>query len=115
MDTLRDFLCIPIPNPGQLNPLFHAFAEFRLIVNRVVAWQSTDWSAANAQFSPNDDTINNFDDSVIVQWNKDIKIEHLLDKHLILTFNPRQQFSDSILNATCDYGFYVLEFSQVVS
>ena len=51
--TLRDFLCIPTPNTGQLNPLFHTFAEFRLIVNRIVAWQSTDWLAANAQFSPN--------------------------------------------------------------
>ena len=51
---LGDFLCIPTPNTGQLNPLFHTFAEFRLIVNRIVAWQSTDWLAVNAQFSPND-------------------------------------------------------------
>ena len=52
--TLGDFLCIPTPNKGQLNPLFHTFAELRLIVNRIVAWQSTDWLAANAQFSPNE-------------------------------------------------------------
>ena len=51
--TLGDFLCIPTPNPGQLNLLFHNFAEFRLIVNKIVARQSTDWLAANAQFSPN--------------------------------------------------------------
>ena len=50
---LGDLLCIPAPNTGQLNPLFHTFAEFRLIVNRIVARQSTDWLAANAQFSPN--------------------------------------------------------------
>ena len=35
--SLGDFLCIPTPNAGQLNPLFHTFAEFRLIVNRIVA------------------------------------------------------------------------------
>ena len=51
--TLGDFLCIRTPNTDQLNPLFHTFAEFRPIVNRVVAQQSTDWLAANAQFSPN--------------------------------------------------------------
>ena len=56
--TLGDFLCIPTLNTGQLNPLFHTFAEFRLIVNRIVAWQSTDWLAANAQFSPNDEPTN---------------------------------------------------------
>ena len=50
--TLGDFLCIPTPNPGQLNPLFHTFVEFRLIVNRIIARQSTDWLGANAQFSP---------------------------------------------------------------
>ena len=50
---LGDFLCIPTPNTGELNPLFHTFAEFRLIVNRVVARQSTDWLASNAQFSSN--------------------------------------------------------------
>ena len=37
---LGDFLCIPIPNTGQLNPLFHTSAEFRLIVNRIVVRQS---------------------------------------------------------------------------
>ena len=51
---LGDFLCIPTPNTGQLNPLFHTDAEFRLIVNRIVARQSTDQLAANAQFSPNE-------------------------------------------------------------
>ena len=51
--TLGDFLCIPTLNTGQLNPMFHTFAEFRLIVNRIVARQSTDWLAANAQFSAN--------------------------------------------------------------
>ena len=53
--SLGDFLCIPTPNTGtgQFNPLFHTFAEFRLIVNRIVARQSIDWLAANAQFSPN--------------------------------------------------------------
>ena len=50
---LGAFLCIPTPNTGQLKPLFHTFAEFRPIVNRVVARQSTDWLAVNAQFSPN--------------------------------------------------------------
>ena len=55
--SLGDFLCIPTPNTGQLNPLFHTFAEFRLIVNRVVAQQSTDWLAANAQFFPNVDFV----------------------------------------------------------
>ena len=49
---LRDFLCIATLNTGQLNPLFHTFAEFRLIVNRIVARQSTNWLAASAQFSP---------------------------------------------------------------
>ena len=29
--SLGDFLCIPTPNTGQMNPLFHTFAEFRLI------------------------------------------------------------------------------------
>ena len=52
--SIRRFLCIPTLKTGQLNPLFHTFAEFRLIVNRIVARQSTDWLAANAQFSPND-------------------------------------------------------------
>ena len=42
------------PNTGQLNPLFQTFAEFRPIVNRVVARQSTDWLAGSAQFSPNE-------------------------------------------------------------
>ena len=51
--SLGDFLCIPTPNTGQLNPLFHTFAEFRLIVNRIVVRQPTDWLAANVQFSPN--------------------------------------------------------------
>ena len=51
--TLGYFLCIQTPNTGQLNPLFHTFAKFRPIVNRVVARQSTGWLAANAQFSPN--------------------------------------------------------------
>ena len=50
---LGDFLCIPTLNT-ELNPLFHTFAEFRLIVIRIMARQSTDWLAANAQFSPND-------------------------------------------------------------
>ena len=34
----------------QLNPLFHTFAD---LVNRVVAWQTTDWLVPNSQFSPN--------------------------------------------------------------
>ena len=41
-NSLGDFLCIRTPNTVQLNSLFHAFAELRIIVNRVVAWQSTD-------------------------------------------------------------------------
>ena len=53
-NTLGGFLCIPTPNTCQLNPLFHTFAEFRLIVNRTVAQQSTDWLATNAQFSLNE-------------------------------------------------------------
>ena len=36
-----------------IESLFHTFAEFRPIVNRVVALQSTDWMVANAQVSPN--------------------------------------------------------------
>ena len=49
------FLCIRTPNTGQLNLLFHTFAEFRpIVVNRVVARQSTYRLAANAHFSPND-------------------------------------------------------------
>ena len=47
--TLGAFLCIRTAKKGQLNPLFHTFAGFRPIVNRFVARQSTDWSAANAQ------------------------------------------------------------------
>ena len=46
-------MCIRTLNTDQLNPLFHTFAEFRSIVNRVVARQSTDWLVANAQISPN--------------------------------------------------------------
>ena len=42
---------ISTPNTGQLNSLYHTFGEFRLIVNRTVARQSTDWLAANAEFS----------------------------------------------------------------
>ena len=49
---LTDFFCIQTPNTCQLSSLFHTFAEFRPIVNRVVARQSTYWSVANAQFSP---------------------------------------------------------------
>ena len=52
--SLEDFLYIPTPNTDQLNTQFHTFEEFRAIVNRVVAQQSTDWLVANAQFSPND-------------------------------------------------------------
>ena len=52
--TLKDFLCIPTPNTGQFDPLFHTSAEFRLIVNRIVVRRSTDWLAANVQFSPNE-------------------------------------------------------------
>ena len=47
------FLCIPTPNTGQLYSPFHTFAEVRLIVKRIIARQSTDWLATNAQFSPN--------------------------------------------------------------
>ena len=66
--TLGDFLCISTPNKGQLNPLFHIFAEFRPIVHRVVARQSPFWSAGNAKFSPNrglsfHNTIMSFNDS----------------------------------------------------
>ena len=55
LKPLGDFLCIPTPNTGQLNPLFHTFVKFRLIVNRIVTRQYTDWLAANAQFSLNDE------------------------------------------------------------
>ena len=48
-------MCIRTPNTGQLNPLFHTFAEF---LNRVVARQSTDLLVANAQFSPNAPDLN---------------------------------------------------------
>ena len=37
--SLGEFLCIPTPNTGQLNPPFHTFAEFRLTVNRIVVGQ----------------------------------------------------------------------------
>ena len=50
--SLGDYLCIRTLNTDQLNLLFHTFAEFSPIVNMVVARQSTDWLAANAQFSP---------------------------------------------------------------
>ena len=39
---LGDFLCIPTSNTGQLNPLFHTFAEFRLIVKHgspLIGWR----------------------------------------------------------------------------
>ena len=49
--NIRRFL---VHSDTELNPLFHTSAEFRLIVNRIVARQFTDWLAANAQFSPND-------------------------------------------------------------
>ena len=45
-------LCIWSPNTGKLNALFYTFAEFRPIVNRVAARQSTDLFVANGQFSP---------------------------------------------------------------
>ena len=48
-----DFLGIGTPNTGQLSPLLHTFVEFRPIVNRVVARQSTDGLTTNVQFSPN--------------------------------------------------------------
>ena len=51
MFSLGDFLCLRTPDTGQLNPLFYTFAEMRPIVNRVVAWQTNDWLAANAKFS----------------------------------------------------------------
>ena len=35
---------------GQLNSLFHTFAD---LANSVVARQTTDWSVLNSQFSPN--------------------------------------------------------------
>ena len=34
-------------------PIESTVSQFRLIVNGVVVWQSTNWLAANAQFSPN--------------------------------------------------------------
>ena len=46
-----DFLCILTLTTGQLDSLFHTFAEFTPVVHRVVAQQSTDWLAANAHFS----------------------------------------------------------------
>ena len=49
---LGDFLYIPTLNTGQLNPLFHTFAEFRRIVDEVVVLRSTDWLAVSAQFCP---------------------------------------------------------------
>ena len=55
--ALGAFLCIRTPNTGQLNPLFHTFAEFRPIVNRVVARQSIDWLAGNAHFSPHENYV----------------------------------------------------------
>ena len=51
--SLGVFLCIQTPNTDQLNLQFHTLAEFRPVVNRVVARQFTDWLAANAQFSAN--------------------------------------------------------------
>ena len=52
-DSLAALLCIRTPNTGQLNPLFNTFLELRPVVNSVVARQSTNWLATNAQFSPN--------------------------------------------------------------
>ena len=55
---LENFLCIQTLSKGQLNPLFQTFAEFRPLVNRVVARRSTDCLAANSQFSSNDSSGN---------------------------------------------------------
>ena len=55
-DSLNSLNSMKVPlhlEKTPLNPMFHTFAEFRLIVNRIVARQSTDWLAANEQFSPN--------------------------------------------------------------
>ena len=39
---------------GPIESLFHTFAEFRLIVNRVIAQQPTYWLTDNTQFSPHE-------------------------------------------------------------
>ena len=52
--TLRTFLCIRTPNTGQLNSLFHTFAEFRPISGLLCYNPIYYWMAASAQFSPNE-------------------------------------------------------------
>ena len=52
-NTLGAFLCIGTPNTGQLNPLFHTFAEFRPISGLARYNPIYYWLAASAQFSPN--------------------------------------------------------------
>ena len=81
-------MCIRTPNTGQLNPLFYTFAEFRRIVNRVVARQSTDWLAANAQFSPDDlrqfqDKIASFDRFKTLLANQDLNVNYLSCQNML--------------------------------
>ena len=56
--TLRPTSCVQITpgyrnraQTGQLNPLFHNFVD---LMNRVGAWQNTDWSESNSFFSATD-------------------------------------------------------------
>ena len=51
---LGAFLCIRTPNTGQLNSLFHIFAEFRPISGLPSYNPIYYWIAASAQFSPNE-------------------------------------------------------------
>ena len=46
-------LCIRTSSTDQLNPMFHTFAEYRPMVNRIVSPQSTDWLPTSGQFSAN--------------------------------------------------------------
>ena len=48
--TSGEFFELEHQNPSQMDQI-HCFTDF---VNRVVARQTTDWSVANSQFSPND-------------------------------------------------------------
>ena len=83
-ESLGDFLCILTPNTGQLNPLFHTLAEFRPIVKRVVARQSTDCLAANAQLSPNGRPMNSLS-----------SLNILAKTHKMCVNNPQVPCSDN--------------------
>ena len=92
-------MCIRTPNTGQLNHLYHTFAEFRPIVNSVVVRQPTDWLAANAQLSPDERKLRY--DSGIAKYNSDLRLglefdckeQALLDRRArLIHFNAFRNF-----------------------